>query len=594
MSFKKYICSLISVLMVISLCACGSNGSSRPKGSKQVYFWAWADARQEEMYQNIVNEFNKEYKGKIQVTLVTDVVDEYEDSVRQALQGDSRNAPDVLLTSEKGAYKYYAEKGFIEDMTDKAKELASETGISDYDLSRFWYDVDAASETGKNKKLYAIPKDVSPTVLYYNETLFEKVGVKVISVFAEDLKAFNDGGKDSRGKTKKDYGITGEVKEKGFFELNGKKFFNNRIPMSWEETIELSRLVKGIDESKYYGIYTEWWFNYAWSVGGDCCEFIPSDSSDLNGGFYDFTLINNVPNYIVKDDVSEVKVNGNTYKAGEIISYADRVDLSTYPQADKLSGDSLSKAKDSHKVTSEIISLVNEGKLSELPSQKDAFVEFVKLGMPSSAEILDGQKGYGVAPKSSTIGALDGKIRYFINGTLGMVVDYQWYAPYILKTMSDKKIDVAPLPMYKHYDQNGDITVHGIEAGHSASAGLCIASSSDLKDESWEFIKFCLAKDKGQKIMAETGMYLPISESMRNDNIYIKSGKLPKNYEIFNRVASYECAGDWWYLTDNSWISKWAVDLNDKVRNGNKTLTDFYNGDIYKKTFDLLLKRTQK
>jgi len=47
-------------------------------------------------------------------------------------------------------------------------------------------------------------------------------------------------------------------------------------------------------------------------------------------------------------------------------------------------------------------------------------------------------------------------------------------------------------------------------------------------------------------------------------------------------------------LTDNSWISKWAVDLNDKVRNGNQTLADFYDGDIYADTFNLLLERTQK
>lgn len=592
MKLKKILCGFMATLMVASTVGCGGGSSNaRPTGSKQVYFWAWGDARQEEMYQNLVNEFNKEHEGEIYVNLVTDVVDEYEDSVRQALQGDSRNAPDVLLTSEKGAYKYYAEKGFIEDMTDKATKLAKDTGISDYDMSRFWYDVEAGTEDGENKKLYAIPKDVSPTVLYYNESLFEDAGVKVISVFEEDLAAFNSGEKDARGKTKSDYGIKSEVKSKGYFEADGKKYFNNRIAMSWDELITLSKLIKGLDEDKYYGMYTEWWFNYGWSVGGDCCEFIPSDSADYKGGYYDFTLMNNVPNYIVADNAGEVTVNGTTYKAGEIISYADRVDLSTYPSA--LSGSSLSAAKDSHKVTAEVSQLASSGKLVELPSQKEAFVEFVRLGMPSNAVIIDGLKGYGVAPKSSTIGALDGKIRYFINGTLGMVMDYQWYAPYILSSMPDTKVDVAPLPMYKEYDAAGNITVHGVEAGHSASAGLCIASSSDMKEESWKFIEFCLS-EKGQKIQAETGMYLPIQEKMRDSETYVKSGKLPQNYEIFERVAAFERAGDWWYLTDNAWISKWAVDLNDKVRNGNRTLTDFYNGDIYTDTFELLLEKTQK
>lgn len=595
MNIKKVLCGFMATLMVASVAGCGSDGrgSARPTGDKQVYFWAWGDARQEEMYQNLVKAFNEKNEDGIFVNLITDVVDEYEDSVRQALQGDSRNAPDILLTSEKGAYKYYAEKGFIEEMTDKALELAKANSISDYDMSRFWYDVETGTEDGENKKLYAIPKDVSPTVLYYNESLFEQVGVTVISVSEEDLEAFNAGQADARGKTKSDYGISSEVKSKGYFEAGGKKFFNNRIAMSWDEMITLSKLIKAIDESKYYGMYTEWWFNYAWSVGGDCCEFIPTDSGDYKGGYYDFTLMNNVPNYIVADKVGEVTVNGNVYKAGEIISYADRVDMSTYPAAADLSGSSLVAAKDTHTVTAEVAKLAGEGKLVKLPSQREAFVEFVRLGMPSGAEIIDGLKGYGVAPKSSTIGALDGKIRYFINGTLGMVMDYQWYAPYILSSMPDAKVDVAPLPMYKEYDAEGNITVHGVEAGHSASAGMCIASSSDVKEESWKFIEFCLSEE-GQKIQAETGMYLPIQETLRDSESYVKSGKLPQNYEIFEKAASYERAGDWWYLTDNSWISKWAVDLNDKVRNGNRTLSDFYNGDIYTDTFGLLLEKTQK
>ena len=593
---KKIMCALLAALMMVSAAGCGSKGgeSSRPTGTKQLSFWAWGDARQEALYQKLVDEFNKEYEGKIKVNLVTDVVDDYEDTVRQALQGNSRNAPDVLLTSEKGGYKYYAEKGFIEDLTDEALALAKENGLSDYDLSRFWYDVEAGTENGDNKKLYAVPKDVSPTVLYYNESLFETAGITVISVFDEDLEAFNAGGADARGKTKSDYGISSEVKSKGYFESDGKKFFNNRIAMSWDELITVSGMIKGIEPSKYYGMYTEWWFNYGWTVGGDCCEYIPSDADGYKGGYYDFTLMSDVPNYIVSDTTAEVTVNGHAYKAGEIISYADRVDLSTYPAASDLSGESLSAAKDSHTITAEVQQLAASGSLVELPSQRDAFVEFVRLGMPADAEVYNGLNGYGVAPKSSTIGALDGKIRYFINGTLGMVMDYQWYAPYILSYMENQKVDVAPLPMYKEYDFEGNITVHGVEAGHSASAGMCIASSSDKKDEAWEFIKFCISEEKGQKIQAETGMYVPLQESLRESDTYVNSGNLPQNYEIFEHMASYETAGDWWYLTDNSWINKWAMVLNDKVRNGNKTLSDFYDESVYKDTFDLLLEKTKK
>ena len=49
---------------------------------------------------------------------------------------------------------------------------------------------------------------------------------------------------------------------------------------------------------------------YGLSVGGDCLEFIPSESSEFIGGYYDFTLMNDVDNAIVADDVESVEING--------------------------------------------------------------------------------------------------------------------------------------------------------------------------------------------------------------------------------------------------------------------------------------------
>ena len=43
-----------------------------------------------------------------------------------------------------------------------------------------------------------------------------------------------------------------------------------------------------------YGYFTEWWFNYGWSVGGDCL-------TDLSGeGDWNFSLLDASPNYYAK------------------------------------------------------------------------------------------------------------------------------------------------------------------------------------------------------------------------------------------------------------------------------------------------------
>ena len=138
--------------------------------------------------------------------------------------------------------------------------------------------VNTTTQDGPDAHYWGIPKDIGPTVIYYNETFFKNAGVTVISVFEEDLEAFNNGSPDSRGKTKQEYGLTSTVKVKGYFEADGKKVFNNKIAMSWDETVALSLQVQN-NSNAQYGFFTEWWFNYGWSVGGDC-QYIPS--SDLS------------------------------------------------------------------------------------------------------------------------------------------------------------------------------------------------------------------------------------------------------------------------------------------------------------------------
>ena len=599
---------IMCLIMSLSVFACGGNnnkgndgeidddGYYRPSSDvAQVEFWINGDEYELEVFTDLVNRFNNKYEGKIRVDIKQKPSDGYETAVQTALSGSKL---DVFYVGDAG-YKSYAEQGLLYDITD----LVANSPV--YDLSTMWsnvvtrykYDVNTKLSGTDSGRYYGVPKDIGPTVIYYNETEFDRAGIKIISVDAADLDAYNNGAKDDRGNTKADMGLDGvTVKEYGYFVANGQKYFNNQIPMSWDETVEVSNVLQNsMTNPNAYGYFTEWWFNYGWSVGGDCIQFVPTTDANHNGGWYDFTLADATPNYIVADDVASVTVNGNTYNAGEIISYQDKLGLTGTSSA----GESYSK-----EISSEVLALVDEGKLNKLPSQREAFTEFVRLAAKTNTVVdtVDGVNlyGYGITPTPSSIGSDAGKTQAFAQGEIGMLVDGRWNVTYFRDPDSgvDFVWDVCPLPMYREYDVEGfgperEVTVHGIEAGHSGSVGLCINSNSSVKNAAWVFIEF-VGSEEGQSAQAAKGFAIPLQVELANSEVFLQSDKMPRNSKIFIDAAEIQGAGDWWYLTDNAWIDDWAGVLNGDVRNGKKTMTEFFESSAFNSTYGKLLKYTEK
>ena len=572
-------------------------GHYRPSDTvAKVEFWINGDEYELEVFEDLVKRFNNKYAGQIEVKLIQKPSDGYETAVQQSLSGEKL---DVFYVGDAG-YKSYAEQGLLYDITD----LVANSPI--YDLSTMWpnvvtrykYDVNTKLSGTESGRYYGVPKDIGPTVIYYNETEFENAGIKIISVAAEDLDAYNNGAKDDRGNTKADMGLGGvTVKEYGYFVANGQKYFNNQIPMSWDETVEVANILQNsMSNPNAYGYFTEWWFNYGWTVGGDCIQFVPTSDSAYNGGYYDFTLSDDTPNFIVADDVTgTVTVNGNAYAAGEIISYQDKLGLNMTSTA----GQDYSK-----EITAEVMALVNNGTLNELPSQREAFTEFVRLAAKTSTVVdtVNGEKlyGYGITPTPSSIGSDAGKTQAFAQGEIGMLVDGRWNVTYFRDPASGINFtwDVCPLPMYREYDAEGfgaerEVTVHGIEAGHSGSVGLCISNNSKVKNAAWTFIEF-VGSEEGQSAQAAKGFAIPLQRELANSEIFLQSDKMPRNSKIFINAAEIQGAGDWWYLTDNAWIDDWAGVLNGDVRNGKKSMTDFFASKQFMDTYAKLLAYTKK
>ncbi len=583
---KKLILLMTLLSLSFVMIACGGENNDtdiipgvRPEEETVITFWGYGDAVEKAVFETLVTDFNELNEGFVQVNYVQKSPDGYGDALRLGLQGT--RGPDVVYVGDSD-FKALAELGFLlslDDYIDGSDEVVVED-MWPSSINRYLYDVDTTTSTGPNAHYWGVPKDVGPTVIYYNETYFENAGITVISVYPEDLGSFNSGSPDSRGLTKSDYGLTSEVKNMGYFELDGKKVFNNKIAMNWEETVECSNVVQD-NSAAEYGYFTEWWFNYGWSVGGDVIQYIPTDDTTYNGGYWDFTLMDPTPNYIVSEDITNgIDINGTHYEPGDIISYYDKLD-------DLITKD----------IRVEVLTALSNNELIELPSQREAFVEFVRIGQSKSVLVdsYEGQDlyGYGITPTPTSIGGDSGKTRAFSNGNVAMLVDGRWNVPNFRTQMDDRfEWDVAPLPVYREYDNQGNVIVEGKSTGHSGSVALAINAKSSKPNASWMFLEY-IAGSIGQLEQAKSGFAIPSQMELANTEDFLQSDQNPRNSVIFLDAAYNQSPGDWWYLRDNQWIDPWAGMLNGSVRNGDATLTEFYQSIEYNNTFDILKTYTE-
>ena len=157
--------------------------------------------------------------------------------------------------------------------------------------------------------------------------------------------------------------------------------------------------------------------------------------------------------------------------------------------------------------------------------------------------------------------------------------------------------DVAPMLVYKEYDENNNLIVSGNKGAHSGSNAWCVWSKSKIKNASALFVKFATTNE-GQRILADAGTIIPNQKEIAEEFIKkdVEAGLKPQNLQCFVEGAEYQTPGDWWYLKDGDWIDgegRWANYLNQTVRNYNATLEKFYATNDYKGTFELLKEYTK-
>ena len=600
---KKFLCVLLSLVLGASLlCACGGNTGS---GTGTVKFWVYGDESELEIYTLMTEEFNKTYgkENDITVDISTKPPGNYESLIQTV--STSKSGPDVFLVIEDN-FKKWINMGFLADMTSYL-DAVTDIDISDVyatTVDRLRYNIDK-NTSNADDPLYGLPLDTKPSAIYYNETMFEKAGIIVISVDEENMDAWNKGEiADNRGKKKSDFPKLSNVTvpKKGYYRSRNPYttdtgfimpasdevlVFNNRIAMNWDEVEDLAMIFTPAEQynpeagTKFgtdYGYFTEWWFNYGWSVGGDCL-------TDLSGeGDWNFSLLDASPNYYVTQDGFKGEYSGKTYVKGETLSHLDKYDVPAgqLMKADDEGGYTYNGNKIG--IRAAVTAAAESGALIALPSTREAFTRYLKLGAETDADI-EGEGGLGISPNPLTFSTRT-RMNYFYSGKMAMLVDYSSYMATVSEQAEKRgfKWDVAPLVVYKQYvdplDPDCDETiVVGKKAGQSNSKAMVSRVNAQNKEAAAKFMKW-MASKSGQAIRAEHG-HFPNQSSLIASVKF--PGYAPANVKAFSEALNWQGAGDWWYMPDYEWINVWAVPLNSEVRNG-KITYDAWKADAVKAT----------
>ena len=603
---KKFICVIFAaILFSVTLFGCGGVGNSNVK------FWVYGDESELEIYTIMTEEFNETYgkENGIKVDISTKPPGNYESLIQTV--STSKSGPDVFLCVEDN-FKKWVNMGFLTDMTQYL-DAVNDIDVSDVyatTVDRLRYDREN-NTSNSDDPLYGLPLDTKPSALYYNESMFEKAGIIVISVDEENLDAWNDGKvADNRGKTRADYeaehpelkGVT--VPNKGYYrsiypytvdvgwtypDENEVLVFNNCIAMNWDEIEDLAMLFTpsyntsaAAEFGTDFGYFTEWWFNYGWSVGGDCL-------TDLSGnGDWNFSLLDYTPNFMVTGESYTGAYTGKTYTKGETLEHLDKFDI---PAGELMTPDNEGGYTYNGQkigIRQSVTEAAENETLTALPSTREAFTRYLKLGAEKTADI-EGEGGLAISPNPLTFSTRT-RMNYFYSGKMAMLVDYSSYMATVSEQAEERgfKWDIAPLAVYKEYvdplDPDCDETVVvGKTAGQSNSKAMVSRENSQNKESAAKFIKW-MASKAGQTIRAENG-HFPNQKELISRVVF--PGYAPANVKAFSEALEFQGAGDWWYMADYEWINVWAVPLNSEVRNGKMTY-DAWRADAVNDTNERL------
>ena len=579
---KKLLALLVVVAMMSGLAGCGGKGDSADAGDRTVIYYAasYVTAQVRDSYLKMVETYNNGQGKKdgvyVQMTENSGQISGLDSALRSNYMYDvlQLNDDEYKALSIQGSNYFVA---LDEYLTDEVKTAMQWEQIPTSLVNRFRLDTKADDkniyQAGEGADLLAVPNGSNPQVLFYNKGILEQAGINIVSVPETELATYNS----EKNASLKAHGYA-EYKEAPYADAKSSKneagqfvykVFNECIPMNWEEL----RCVARAMQKQYgyeYGYMSEWWFNYGWSVGGDCVGWNEAASE------YELTLADKQANYLALADIT---VNGRDYKKGDILLYEDKTFLN-------------SNASEKSALS---------GKIYAMPSQYDAILEFNRLGVPSNKDADTGVKGYGVAPSTTANRAArftSGTdcpflIEYFSNAQsykgilgdkLGMTMPAQ-YREYVggstytnggneyLKVIGET-YDGAVYTGDLHME--GDVAIVGEAATASEASGFFVPANTKNKnyEAAFKFISWA-AGPEGQAILAAGNAAVPNQTAYGLGEYASSEDRIVPNMWAGAYLAQKADIGDYTYFTSLTWITEWSETFNSDVREGKMTLTDF-------------------
>lgn len=587
---KKLIALAISsVLAATCLAGCGGGGDDGAGNAEIITFWGITDQYTSSSYSQLVDAYNAG-QGKIDGVYVKYSPKTDSSANHMSYCASARGTVDIIGVSDRYVFNNIAQgfytnlQDYIDDPSTYTKNADGKTyfSVDNYaagNIDRFRFNKET-SEAGEGEDLYALPLVANASVIYYNEDYFTQNNINIISVTEDELEAYNKTNGTTyapRGYAEYTVDVMPAAGLKTSKNLEGEevvKVFNNLIPMSFLEVNTLSKYFTreyNKQSPSLYGVLNEWWFSHGWAVGGDCVKW------DEDMGQYKFTLGDEQPNYLVTEAVT---VNGTPYDAGDILSYADRNWVL----------DNLSSAVASS--------------LYELPSQYEQFREFCAWSQVTGKKVDNEVYGYGISPSPATLNN-SSKVQYFTSGEVAMLVDGTTELDPVYNALVGKtEWDIAPMYTYREFEGedpagSGTLKVIGKEydgveftgevkevngtpivgklSGSSQNFGWAIPANSSHKDAAWKFLQY-LTSAEGQSYFVANDAGAPsVSSYINSPEYYDKDNKKCDNYRAISIMVEACTIGDWSYFENGKWISDWSLELNGPVRNGETSLTEFFD-----------------
>ncbi len=158
---KKFFIFILSVIMIFSCVACGNdnNEEETPTGVINLKLWTPISGADATIFNRLITKFNTQYNGAINVAHQSEVRENHYKNIKNNVPS---TGPDMAILHSQ-LVQNYAANGYIVpiDSSFFTKESISTDDYLEKVMDTLYYE----------NKMYGVPLDVHPIVLYYNKSL---------------------------------------------------------------------------------------------------------------------------------------------------------------------------------------------------------------------------------------------------------------------------------------------------------------------------------------------------------------------------------------------------------------------------------------